>query len=264
MDEKKLRKNYNKRRKLRNEILVMLFLLLIFCLSFSIIYFLRDINESDKNKTNDIITTYTIERSTMVETSKELKHDKIKKTNIKDDFLDSNYKKYDITIRLDGKFYYLNANEFTDFIIENSDKILRISIINSNISVCVSDEEIERMARSIYAETRDGTFEDSLSVAATMVNCYKYENIDMFKLISDNRFANPDYGGAAKDNFNNADIEKNHQYYLAAIMALAGADPTGGCNAFYMPSDPIDYECWHESLEYRYTSPNKHRFFFSK
>lgn len=280
MDEKIKQRKYNEMKELRNEFLVLCFLLFIFTIVFTFFCFSKsesnetnnivttyavdkkDKTESSKNegnKANNIVTTYTVDKKDKTESSKNDKNNK----SYTDDILNSNYKDYDITIRLDGSLYYFSKDDFTKFIINNSDKLSRVSIINSKFNVSVSDEEIERMVRSIYVETRDGTFEDSLAVAATMVNCHKAENLNMFELISGNRFGNPEYGEIEEYNFFNADIDKTHQYYLSAIMALTGADPTGGCNAFYMPSDPIDYSCWHESLEYRYTSPNGHRFFYT-
>ncbi len=188
------------------------------------------------------------------------------KENSSDDIIShSNITDYDsdIIIVYKNNYLYLSKEEFTNFCIENSDNLNNIDIIKSSISLEVSENEIELMARSIYCETLDGTFEDSLSVAATMVNTYMSKNdVTMYDLISGNQFANPDYGEIEEYNFYNADISEDHQYYQAAVIALAGADPTGGCKAFYMPSDPIDQDCWHESLEYRYTSPNGHRFFY--
>ncbi len=143
-----------------------------------------------------------------------------------------------------------------------------IRYVNKNALNGVSAEDILLMSR-IIAQEAGYNMEDCLAVAAVIVNRVKSQSNDFKDEDTVRKVIYPAGDDMAKNRLQWASIggvefnkepDKSKAPYKAALMAIAGEDPTGGALYFYSPRGGF-YSEWHESLKYLYTSPNGQRFF---
>lgn len=97
-----------------------------------------------------------------------------------------------------------------------------------------SEYEIQLLAKLVYGEARGESYEGQVAVAAVVLN--RVESKEFPNTIKGVVYENGQFSCVGGSAFNKTQ-SKESSCYKAALAAIAGEDPTGGCLYFYNPKE---------------------------